>query len=70
MARWRWSLGKAGPAPPHIQQLDPKAQELMAMKATLEHLVNCRHGDDRPDCPILYTLALDVQPEPKIRAKG
>jgi hypothetical protein len=21
------------------------------MKATLEHLVDCCHGDDRPDCP-------------------
>ena len=41
----------------HIQELDQKAQELLAMKATLEHLVHCCHGDDRPDCPILETLA-------------
>jgi MerR family copper efflux transcriptional regulator len=40
----------------HIQELDNKAQELLAMKATLEHLVHCCHGDDRPDCPILQRL--------------
>lgn len=43
----------------HIQELNRKAQELLAMKATLEHLVHCCHGDDRPDCPILETLASD-----------
>ena len=37
----------------HIRALEEKTQELMAMKATLEHLVHCCSGDDRPDCPIL-----------------
>ncbi len=41
----------------HIQELERKAQELLAMKATLEHLASCCHGDDRPDCPILDGLA-------------
>jgi len=41
----------------HLQELDQKLQELQAMKSTLEHLVHCCHGDDRPDCPILDTLA-------------
>ena len=41
----------------HIDELEQKAQELLAMKATLEHLVKCCHGDDRPECPILETLA-------------
>lgn len=41
----------------HIQELEQKLQELQAMKATLEHLVHCCHGDDRPDCPIIDTLA-------------
>ena len=27
------------------------------MKATLEHLVHCCHGDDRPDCPIIDSLS-------------
>ena len=41
----------------HIDALEQKAQELLAMKETLEHLVHCCHGDERPDCPILDTLA-------------
>lgn len=41
----------------HILELERKAQDLLAMKATLEHLVHCCHGDDRPDCPILEKLA-------------
>ena len=41
----------------HIKELDEKLNELQAMKATLEHLVHCCHGDDRPDCPIIETLA-------------
>ena len=41
----------------HLQELNQKLQELLAMKATLEHLVHCCHGDDRPDCPILDILA-------------
>ncbi|MCW7538567.1 Cu(I)-responsive transcriptional regulator [Aquabacterium sp. A7-Y] len=41
----------------HILELEQKLQELQAMKATLEHLVHCCHGDDRPDCPIIETLA-------------
>lgn len=41
----------------HIKELEQKTQDLLAMKATLEHLVQCCHGDDRPDCPILDTLA-------------
>lgn len=50
----------------HIQALEAKAQELLAMKATLEHLVHCCHGDERPDCPIIDTLAADVAaPEPE-----
>jgi len=44
----------------HIAELERKAQELLAMKATLEHLVHCCHGDDRPDCPILENLANDA----------
>ena len=40
----------------HIAELDSKLKELQAMKATLEHLVHCCHGDDRPDCPIIESL--------------
>ncbi|MBC7376202.1 MAG: Cu(I)-responsive transcriptional regulator [Burkholderiaceae bacterium] len=45
----------------HIAALDAKAQELLAMKATLAHLVHCCHGDDRPNCPILDSLAGTAQ---------
>lgn len=41
----------------HMRELEAKAQELLAMKATLAHLVHCCHGDERPDCPILEQLA-------------
>ena len=41
----------------HIQVLQQKAEELLSMKETLEHLVHCCQGDERPDCPILDTLA-------------
>ena len=41
----------------HIEELDAKLRELQAMKASLEHLVHCCHGDDRPDCPIIDSLA-------------
>ena len=41
----------------HIKELDEKLDEIRSMKATLEHLVHRCHGDDRPDCPIIDTLA-------------
>lgn len=44
----------------HIRELDAKMQELHAMKSTLEHLAQSCHGDDRPECPILNTLAEPV----------
>ena len=41
----------------HVAELQRKLDDLVAMKATLEQLVHCCHGDDRPDCPILAGLA-------------
>lgn len=49
----------------HILELDEKLKELQAMKATLEHLVQCCHGDDRPDCPIIDTLAQEAPALPQ-----
>jgi len=43
----------------HIEELEAKAQELLAMKSALEHLVRCCRGDDRPDCPIIASLESD-----------
>lgn len=45
----------------HLAQLDEKLKELGQMKATLEHLVACCHGDDRPDCPIIDSLESDLE---------
>jgi len=44
----------------HIKELELKAAELLAMKSALEHLVECCHGDDRPECRILDGLAGDA----------
>ena len=41
----------------HIQELERKAAELLAMKSALEYLVQRCHGDGRPDCPIIESLA-------------
>jgi len=43
----------------HIRELEAKARELLAMKSALEHLVQGCRGDDRPDCPIIESLAAD-----------
>lgn len=57
--RRRSSRVVKGLAEEHIRALDQKVQELLAMKATLQQLVHCCHGDDRPDCPIIDSLADD-----------
>ena len=54
----------------HIKALEEKTQELLAMKATLEHLVHCCNGDDRPDCPILDSLSAGVEDALSVRTKG
>jgi Cu(I)-responsive transcriptional regulator len=43
----------------HIRELEEKAQEILAMKSALEHLVRCCRGDDRPECPIIDSLAAE-----------
>jgi Cu(I)-responsive transcriptional regulator len=45
-----------------IAQIDRKLAELQGVHATLAHLVQGCHGDDRPDCPIIDTLQADGQP--------
>lgn len=44
----------------HMARLDAKLRELEQMKATLAHLVEACHGDERPDCPILDGLAKNL----------
>jgi len=40
----------------HVQDLNQRMAEMETMRKTLEHLVHCCHGDQRPDCPILDEL--------------
>ena len=54
----------------HIKELEQKTQELLAMKATLEHLVHCCYGDDRPECPILESLSAEGGDTPSAPAKS
>jgi Cu(I)-responsive transcriptional regulator len=41
----------------HVADLQRRIDEMSAMKRTLEALVGCCHGDQRPDCPILEGLS-------------
>ncbi|MEO8101296.1 MAG: Cu(I)-responsive transcriptional regulator [Betaproteobacteria bacterium] len=40
----------------HIADLDARIAEMQAMRMALTRLVDCCHGDQRPDCPILDDL--------------
>lgn len=41
----------------HADELAQRIQAMQAMQRTLQHLIHCCQGDDRPDCPILDDLA-------------
>lgn len=41
----------------HVADLDERIARMQAMRRSLQQLVQCCHGDDRPDCPILDDLA-------------
>ena len=41
----------------HLADIDARMAEMAAMRKTLQHLVHCCSGDERPDCPILDELA-------------
>ena len=41
----------------HIDDLNQRIADMQAMQRSLQSLVQCCHGDDRPDCPILEDLA-------------
>lgn len=40
----------------HIEEVENRIQELQNIRDTLKNLVECCHGDDRPDCPILNSF--------------
>jgi MerR family copper efflux transcriptional regulator len=41
----------------HAGELAVRIQAMQEMQKTLQHLIHCCHGDERPDCPILEDLA-------------
>jgi MerR family copper efflux transcriptional regulator len=41
----------------HADDLARRIADMQAMQQTLTHLVDCCHGDERPECPILDDLA-------------
>jgi MerR family copper efflux transcriptional regulator len=41
----------------HSDELAQRIQAMQEMQRTLQHLIHCCHGDERPDCPILEELA-------------
>lgn len=43
----------------HLERIDAKIRDLAEMRRTLNVLVEACAGDQRPDCPILESLATD-----------
>lgn len=43
----------------HLSELEEKIRDLQAMRDTLAELAHCCSGDERPDCPIIHSLAND-----------
>jgi MerR family copper efflux transcriptional regulator len=41
----------------HSQELAQRIALMQEMQRTLQHLIHCCHGDERPECPILEELA-------------
>lgn len=55
--RSRASADVKAVAAKRVEEIDRKIAELQSMRDTLNHLMDRCHGDDRPDCPILESLA-------------
>ena len=41
----------------HAEDLAQRIASMQEMQRTLQHLIHCCHGDERPECPILDELA-------------
>ncbi|MCV0415691.1 MAG: Cu(I)-responsive transcriptional regulator [Brevundimonas sp.] len=55
----------------HIGELNARISSLQQMADTLQTLVDCCSGDDRPDCPILADLEEALEPvDPAVGAVG
>jgi MerR family copper efflux transcriptional regulator len=49
----------------HVDELEQKIEELRQMVHTLKHLADHCRGDERPQCPIIETLADSHAPQGK-----
>lgn len=49
----------------HAEELQRRIRELSKMRDALMHLAHACAGDDRPDCPILETLAMSDTERPR-----
>jgi len=61
LALWQDRTRKSGDvktlARQYIAELDDDIAKLQSIRAQLQHMAECCHGDQRPDCPILDNLA-------------
>jgi DNA-binding transcriptional MerR regulator len=55
--RRRTSAGVKRIAQKHAEELAQRIEAMQGMQRTLTTLIDCCHGDARPDCPILDDLA-------------
>jgi Cu(I)-responsive transcriptional regulator len=44
----------------HADDLAQRIAQMQEMQRTLQHLIHCCHGDERPECPILEHMSSDV----------
>ena len=54
----------------HVEALRAKMREIEAITGTLMHLAETCHGDGRPDCPIIRSLAQPGSEPASPRRKG
>ncbi len=47
----------------HLEEIESKILALEELRATMRSLIDCCHGDERPDCPILENLAQTPEKE-------
>jgi Cu(I)-responsive transcriptional regulator len=47
----------------HLEEIESKIIALEELRATMRTLIDCCHGDARPDCPILENLARAAKKE-------
>lgn len=45
----------------YIAELDRDIEKLQSIRDQLQHLSDCCHGDQRPDCPIIEDLAAGLR---------